>query len=294
MSRFYPKEFPVIGEMVCVKIKEKEQNGFICSLLEYGEIDAYLAMTELSKKRIRSVNNHARVGQTTYYQVLRVSKGYVDLSKKNVTTMDKNRADDKYQKGKNMFSIFNHLADVLGRPYESIQSRLLWPLYKDYTYATIDGDEEREEDEDEDEEIEFKEIESDHPYNLLRKFLLEETPLEIDITEEEKNALKKILLQRINLNKLIVRGIVELTCYTYEGIDSIKKAAAIMKKEVPEASINYSSAPEYLISVICADAEEGSKVVRKGIHALKEAIQVLGGNCDLKGSITVNNFHGMY
>ena len=295
MSRFYPKEFPNIGEMVCVKIKEKEENGFTCSLLEYGEIDSYLAMSELSKKRIRSVNNHARLGQVTYFQVLRVAKGYVDVSKKNITTADKNMADDKYQKGKNMYSIFNQLADVMKQPQEEIQKRLAWPLYKDYTYVKSEEEENSsnsddtsgDDDDDEEEVIIFKKVISDHPYNLLRKFILEDVPLEIDITEEEKVALKKILVQRINSVRLTVRAKVELTCFTYEGIESIKKAATIMKKIVPEVSINYASAPEYFISIICSEAEEGSKSVRKGLRVLTDAIEELGGHCDFKGSIEI-------
>lgn len=291
-SRFYPKQYPDVGEIVCVKIKEKEDAGFICSLLEYGEIEAFLPMTELSKKRVRSVNNHARIGQTAYFEVIRVSKGYVDVSKKNMTIKQRQLCDDKYQKGKNMFSIFNHLAEVLKKEPQEIQERLSWPLYANYNYAMVGEKEESDSDEElqsDEEIIEFTEkIDHHHPYSYLREFLYEDVPLPVPITEEESVALKKILQQRINVKKVNVKTIVEMSCFTSEGIDAIKKAASSLKQIVPQVTLTYITAPEYLISVSCHDPEEGKGFVEKGINTLTSAIQELNGECTLKGTITVS------
>merc|ERR1719245_2064072 len=58
--------------------------GAYCSLLEYNDIKGMILMSELSRRRIRSVNRLIRVGRQEIVAVLRVNKekGYIDLSKK--------------------------------------------------------------------------------------------------------------------------------------------------------------------------------------------------------------------
>ena len=58
----------------------------LLQLMEYNNIEGMIPLTELSRRRIRSVNKHIRVGKTEIVQVFRLDedKGYIDLSKKKV------------------------------------------------------------------------------------------------------------------------------------------------------------------------------------------------------------------
>eukprot|EP00920_Eleutheroschizon_duboscqi_P014219 GHVT01033120.1.p1 GENE.GHVT01033120.1~~GHVT01033120.1.p1 ORF type:complete len:135 (+),score=4.34 GHVT01033120.1:154-558(+) len=85
--RFYEKEFPDVEELVMVKVNRIADLGAYVSLLEYNNMEGMILMSELSKRRFRSVNKLIRVGRHEVVLVIRVdpAKGYIDLSKKRYT-----------------------------------------------------------------------------------------------------------------------------------------------------------------------------------------------------------------
>eukprot|EP00894_Picocystis_sp_ML_P002522 jgi/Pico_ML_1/53039/g3659.t1 len=58
--------------------------GAYVSLLEYNNIEGMILLSELSRRRIRSINKLIKVGRQEPVMVLRVDteKGYIDLSKR--------------------------------------------------------------------------------------------------------------------------------------------------------------------------------------------------------------------
>lgn len=73
-------------------------------------------MSELSRRRIRSINKLIRVGKTEPVVVIRVDedKGYIDLSKRRVTPEDITKCTETFSKGKAVNSILRHVAAILG------------------------------------------------------------------------------------------------------------------------------------------------------------------------------------
>lgn len=82
--RFYERQYPEKEELVMVKVTRSAEMGAYVSLLEYNGVEGMILMSELSKRRIRSVKKVVRVGRHEVALVLRVDKekGYIDLSKK--------------------------------------------------------------------------------------------------------------------------------------------------------------------------------------------------------------------
>jgi len=58
--------------------------------------------SELSRRRIRSINKLIRVGKTEAVMVMRVDpdKGYIDLSKRRVAPEDTEKCEDRYIRAK--------------------------------------------------------------------------------------------------------------------------------------------------------------------------------------------------
>ncbi|CDJ66054.1 Eukaryotic initiation factor 2 alpha subunit, related, partial [Eimeria necatrix] len=81
--RFYERKFPELEELVMVKVQRIAEMGAYVSLLEYNNIEGMILMSELSKRRFRSVTKLVKVGRLEAVMVLRVDavKGYIDLSK---------------------------------------------------------------------------------------------------------------------------------------------------------------------------------------------------------------------
>jgi len=77
----YEAKYPGAEELVMVQVKQIEALGAKVALLEYGNIEGLILMSELTRRRIRSVNKLIRIGNIEPVIVVRVdeSKGYIDL-----------------------------------------------------------------------------------------------------------------------------------------------------------------------------------------------------------------------
>ncbi|KAG8965916.1 hypothetical protein FRC05_002974 [Tulasnella sp. 425] len=86
--------------------------GAYVKLLEYDNIEGMILLSELSRRRIRSIQKLIRVGRNEVVVVLRVDKekGYIDLSKRRVSPEDITKCEDRYMKSKTVASIMRHVA----------------------------------------------------------------------------------------------------------------------------------------------------------------------------------------
>merc|ERR1719158_1334517 len=95
-------------------------------------------MSELSRRRIRSVNKLVRIGKDEYVVVLRADqeKGYIGLSKRRTTQDDREIAENRYQKQKCVHSIVSHAATQLelksDKELESLMNRAVWHFDRKY------------------------------------------------------------------------------------------------------------------------------------------------------------------
>lgn len=101
--------------------------------LEYDNIEGMILLSELSRRRIRSIQKLIRVGRNEVVVVLRVDKekgeqishqivvpnreyfypGYIDLSKRRVSPEDITKCEERYMKSKTVASIMRHVASKI-------------------------------------------------------------------------------------------------------------------------------------------------------------------------------------
>ncbi|KAL7671275.1 hypothetical protein ACOME3_006176 [Neoechinorhynchus agilis] len=100
--RFYKQKYPLVDEVVMVSVKSIAQMGAYVELLEYNGIEGMILLSELSRRRIRSINKLIRVGRNECVQVIRVDqdKGYIDLSKRRVAPEEILACEEKFARGK--------------------------------------------------------------------------------------------------------------------------------------------------------------------------------------------------
>eukprot|EP00755_Sulcionema_specki_P016723 Sspe_Gene.1046::Locus_353_Transcript_1_1_Confidence_1.000_Length_1206::g.1046::m.1046/K03237/EIF2S1; translation initiation factor 2 subunit 1 len=110
--RFYEKKYPDLDDLVMVKIRTISPSAAYVHLLEYNNVEGMISMSEVSRRRIRSIGKHLKVGGTEVVQVIRVDKekGYIDLSKKKVMANDKKKCEENYNHAKAIHSIMTHVA----------------------------------------------------------------------------------------------------------------------------------------------------------------------------------------
>merc|ERR1719498_246553 len=135
--RMYENEFPEIDDVVMVQVTSIAEMGAYVALLEYNNIEGMILLSELSRRRIRSVNKLIRVGKQEVCMVLRVDreKGYIDLSKRRVSPEDVQKCDEKFQKSKAVHSIMRHVSEVQHVDREALYAQTAWPLYAKFPHA---------------------------------------------------------------------------------------------------------------------------------------------------------------
>jgi len=139
-TRFYERKYPEIDDLVMVQVKRVAEMGAYVHLLEYNNIEGMILLSELSKRRIRSITKVIRVGRMEVCSVLRVDeeKGYIDLSKKKVSHEDAARHEEWYARSKAVHSIMRHVSSQTEKAVADLCAQIAWPLYRKYTHA-LDG-----------------------------------------------------------------------------------------------------------------------------------------------------------
>lgn len=234
-----------------VNVQEIAEMGAYVKLLEYDNIEGMVLLSELSRRRIRSIQKLIRVGKNEVAVVLRVDKekGYIDLSKRRVSQEDIVKCDERYNKLKAVHLILRHCAEKFGLALEEMYQTIGWPLNRKYGHA-YDA---------------FKLLIND-------PLVLDEiSPPSAEVLEE----LKLYILRRLTPQAIKVRADVEVSCFSYEGIDAIKralKAAEAVSTENMQVRAKLVAAPLYVISVQALDKNQGVDILQKAIAAVTKTI----------------------
>lgn len=256
--RFYEQEYPEADDVVVVLVNNVEELGAYVSLLEYNNIDGMILASELSRRRIRSMNNVIRVGKIETCVVLRVDKekGYIDLSKRRVNEDDIKSSQEKYNNAKQVHSILARVASLSNTTLEHLYESFGWDLYKRFGHAydafnrIVNGD----------------------------TSVLNEYNLDASIIEN----LTTVIKHRLTPRPTAIRATIDATCFGYEGIDGIKEALkAGMALSTPEMPIKIRllAPPQYVITTVAVSAAEGIKLVEDAIDTISKVLATKEGQC---------------
>ncbi|GJJ14866.1 hypothetical protein Clacol_009135 [Clathrus columnatus] len=245
---------PKIDHSVPVWLKSRVEQ------LEYNNIEGMILLSELSRRRIRSIQKLIRVGRNEVVVVLRVDKekGYIDLSKRRVSPEDITKCEERFTKSKTVASIMRHVASRTGGVHpvngekeggnieeeesleteeerlESLYESIAWPLGKKYG----------------------------HPYDAFKLALTEPEQVFSDLPNPVPEAtiqfLQATIARRLTPQPIKLRADIELTCYQPAGIDAIKKA--LKAGELYAAVERLERAIEVIQSTI---EEQGGELVVK-------------------------------
>jgi len=269
--RFYEEPFPELHEAVNTNVTEIGEMGAYVKLLEYNNVGGMILLSELSRRRIRSINKLVRVGRDECAVVVRVdrTKGYIDLSKRRLSDDEKKRCENKFEKAKHVNSIVKHTADVLGmqtnEELEDFMSKTAWTLDRLFKKP---------------EEL-YK-----ASYDCFKKAVDDPEILDkLEITDEQKDALLKTIRQRLTPQAEKLRAEIEVTCYQYEGVDAIKAALTEGMKcstELVPIKINLYAPPTYFMTTLTNDTKLGFETLNEAMDAIKTVIESKGGSFQVK------------
>ncbi|KAI0890439.1 translation initiation factor 2, alpha subunit [Annulohypoxylon maeteangense] len=259
--RFYEEKYPEIDSFVMVNVKQIADMGAYVKLLEYDNIDGMILLSELSRRRIRSIQKLIRVGRNEVVVVLRVDKekGYIDLSKRRVSPEDIVKCEERYNKSKMVHSIMRHVAEKTLVPIETLYESIGWPLNKKYGHS-IDA---------------FK-------LSITNPDVWSDITFPSEAVAEE---LKSYIGKRLTPQPTKVRADIEVTCFEYDGIDAVKAAlrtAEAQNTAEIQVKVRLVSPPLYVLTSTCLDKSIGIQRLEEAIVDIRSSITSAGGQLVVK------------
>ncbi|KAF7161932.1 hypothetical protein CNMCM5623_007347 [Aspergillus felis] len=261
--RFYEDKYPEVDSYVMVNVKQIAEMGAYVKLLEYDNIDGMILLSELSRRRIRSIQKLIRIGRNEVVIVLRVDKEkgkcYIDLSKRRVSPEDVVKCEERYNKSKAVHSIMRHVAEATQTPLEELYQKIGWPLNRKYGHA----------------HDAFK-------ISITNPDVWQDVEFP---TEAVKKELTQYISKKLTPSPTKVRADIEVTCFGYEGIDAVKTALRTAEaNNTPENQIKVKlvAPPLYVLTSQCLDKSLGIKLLEEAIERIDSDIKKAGGGCVVK------------
>ncbi|KAJ8975537.1 hypothetical protein NQ317_003879 [Molorchus minor] len=258
--RFYKEKYPEIEDVVMVNVRAIAEMGAYVHLLEYNNIEGMILLSELSRRRIRSINKLIRVGKTEPVVVIRVDKekGYIDLSKRRVSAEDVEKCTERFAKAKAVNSILRHVAELL--KYESDEQ--LEELYQKTAWKNTRKN-------------------KASAYDFFKQAVLDPSILaECELDDKTKEVLLGNIKRKLTSQAVKIRADIECACYGYEGIDAVKtalKAGLSLSTDELPIKINLIAPPLYVMTTSTPEKQDGLKILNDAIEKIDIAITSLGG-----------------
>ena len=129
--RFYRNEWPEKDELVMVQINEVNEDGAYVSLLEYDNREALILASSVTRKRVKNVKRHLKMGTLDCMQVISIDKEgeFIDLSKKTVQVQDFETKKKYYDKSKIVHLILRLTAHQLKVKLIDLYEKFGWDFY---------------------------------------------------------------------------------------------------------------------------------------------------------------------
>ncbi|CAL5867876.1 uncharacterized protein PFLUO_LOCUS2097 [Penicillium psychrofluorescens] len=259
--RFYEEKYPEVDSYVMVNVKQIAEMGAYVKLLEYDNIDGMILLSELSRRRIRSIQKLIRIGRNEVVIVLRVDKekGYIDLSKRRVSPEDVVKCEERYNKSKAVHSIMRHVAEASQVPLETLYQQISWPLNRKYG----------------------------HSHDAFKRSITNpEVWKDIEFPSEAvKKELQQYISKKLTPHPTKVRADIEVTCFGYEGIDAVKEAlrtAEVENTAENQIMVRLVAPPLYVLTSQCLDKNQGIQMLEAAIERIAANIKGANGNCSVK------------
>lgn len=245
-----------------VNVRSIAEMGAYVHLLEYNNIEGMILLSELSRRRIRSINKLIRVSRNEVVVVIRVDKdkGYIDLSKRRVSPEEVIKCEEKFAKAKAVNSILRHVGELLD--YKNDEE--LDDLYKKTAWM-----------------FDEKYKKQGAAYEAFKHAVTNPEILdECEIDEHTKEVLLENIKRRLTPQSVKIRADVEVACTNYEGVDAVKRAlkkGLELSTENMPIKINLIAPPLYVVTTQTLERTDGLEALNKAIGAIKLSIEDAGG-----------------
>ena len=241
-------ELPEIGELVLATIAKVGDHGAYATLDEYSNVQGFLHVSEVGQGWIRNVSKFIKEGEKKVLLVknIRAGREEIDLSLKQVSREQrKNKLLDvkRFEKGKGIIKNIQEKSKLSDSDIEKLEDKILSKY--DAVYDGI----------------------VDVATNGIKVFVDLKLPKKtLDVIE--------VVSTKIKLPSVEIRGILELTDRSSNGVENIRNSLQSFEKADQNGiKILYIGAPKYRISVIASDFKSAEKTLKPILEDIQKNIE---------------------
>lgn len=250
------REWPDVGDLVIATVVGITDYGAYVRLDEYDK-EGLLHVSEVASRWVRNIRVFVREGQKVVLKVLRVNteKGHVDLSLRRVTKREKKEKILSWKKDRKADTLLRSASEKLNISFEEIYEK---------AGALI--------------EKEFGEL-----HEGLEKTAKDgaDVLLKLGVPKDIAVALEEIAKERISIQLVKVKGILELQCTKPNGAVLIKetllKAQKIGESQGTNIRIYVVAPPKYRVEVSAEDYKSAEDALEKATNTALKNIAKIGG-----------------
>lgn len=252
------KEFPAEGDLVIATVTKIANHGAYVTLDEYEGKEGLVHISEVSQSWVRNIRNFLKEGQKVVAKVLRTDlrKGFIDLSLRRVTEQQKKEKIQEWKRAQKAENLLELAAKKLGKTLDEAYEKVGFPLEDKYgeIYAGLEKASERG----------------------------EQPLLEAGVSEEWSKVVAELAKAYIEIPKVKIKGVLELTCLRRDGVEAIKKALIAAEETVKngDASVEIYTigAPRYRVEVIAKDYKQAENIMKEAVNTALTIIKEEGGS----------------
>ena len=237
---------PEPGEVVIATVREITSHGIYVNLDQYGAMNGFLHVSEISTGWVRNIERVAKPQQRLVLKVIRAdrSRKEIDLSLRQVTNEERRAKVIEWKREERALAIMNGvkkrlgLADDKEREYISKLEEHFGTLYEALEATSKKG---------------AKVLET------------------LQLPQDAAKAIAETAAEKIVPPKYEVGALVELTSRAPDGIDQVKKTLmAAADSSSAEIRITYAGAPRYRIRITAEDYKQAEKAMDSVLEKIKD------------------------
>ncbi|HEV2166462.1 MAG TPA: translation initiation factor IF-2 subunit alpha [Thermoplasmata archaeon] len=251
-------DLPEEGELVIGTVTSIRNFGAFVTLDEFGGREAFIHLSEVATGWVKYIRDHIREGQKIVARVLRIDpvKGQVDLSLKRINDHQRREKVQGWKNEQRANRLVAVVAEQLKTEVEGAYGLFGESLVERYgsLFAAF-------------------EVASAEPKRFAKE----------NGKAPWVGAFLKVAEENLVPPQVTVRGVLELTDASPDGVGHIREALAAAEKSDPSSvKVQYVGAPRYRVQVSGTQYKQAEEVLKRATEAALGAIRQAGG----QGSFT--------
>ncbi|MEK6958284.1 MAG: translation initiation factor IF-2 subunit alpha [archaeon] len=248
-------DFPEVGEIVIGRITKVLPYGVLMELMEYGTLQGFVHISEVSSSWVKNIRNVVKEGQVRAGKVINVDmqKRHIDISLTKVPTSAQRAKVEEYKQTKRTQKLIQLLAVQLKETPEKAMEEVSEPLLAKY----------------------------DSLYAAFNAALIEGESALTGVPKKWVAPLLELIEKNFEIPQKEVRGKLVISVPGSDGAEKIRAAFAdAEKKNAKKAVFAYEGSGKYSVKVVSTDYKSAEKILKASSDEIISAISSKGGKAE--------------